>query len=85
MHFAYWYWMTNESTEIHETAPKHAAYWQRLALPHYLGGPFEDRTGGLISFEAASEEDAARLVADDPFQRADLIAEAWLKIWIPEQ
>jgi uncharacterized protein YciI len=81
MQFAYWYWMTDQPAEIRAIAPKHAAYWQRLALPRYLGGPFDDRTGGLISFEATSQEAAAQLVADDPFTRADLVTEAWLKVW----
>jgi hypothetical protein len=54
---------------------------QGLELPGYMGGPFGDRAGGLITFEAASEEDAWGLVADDPFVRAGLVPKRWLKEW----
>jgi uncharacterized protein YciI len=37
------------------------------------GGPFADRSGGLITFEADSGAEAERLVANDPFLRGDLI------------
>jgi nitrile hydratase subunit beta len=36
-------------------------------LSNYLGGQFADRSGGLITFEARSVEDAEQLAADDPF------------------
>jgi uncharacterized protein YciI len=37
------------------------------------GGPFSDRSGGLIIFEAADEGAAGKTVAGDPFQRAALL------------
>jgi uncharacterized protein YciI len=40
-----------------------------------------DRSGGLITFEAASAEDAAQLVASDPFVTERLIEKSWLKEW----
>lgn len=36
----------------------------------YLGGPFADRSGGLITFEASSPERAERMTAHDPFAHA---------------
>lgn len=36
----------------------------------YLGGPFADRSGGLITFEASSRERAERMTAHDPFAHA---------------
>ena len=59
----------------------HVAYWHGLVLPGYLGGPFADRSGGSISFEAESRLKAKRLVASDPFVVADLLSESWLKEW----
>jgi hypothetical protein len=62
----------------------HAAYWRRLAVPGYLGGPFADRSGGLITFEVDSRERAEQLVSDDPFDRQDLLQSRWLKEWTPD-
>jgi uncharacterized protein YciI len=49
-----------------------------------MGGPFADRSGGLISFEAASLEDAAEMVEKDPFTINDLVGDWWIKEWILE-
>ena len=62
----------------------HAAYWRELALNDYLGGPFGDRSGGLITFSAESMAEAQRLVAGDPFVREGLIARHWVKEWPAE-
>ena len=70
MRFIYCYWMTEDPSGVQQTAPRHAAYWHRLGLPYYVGGPFGDRSGGLISFEAPTQERVEQLVFDDPFQRA---------------
>jgi hypothetical protein len=51
-------------------APEHAAYWRNQELRDYSGGPFEDRSGGLITFSADSLDDAQQLVRDDPFIKA---------------
>lgn len=47
-----------------------------------MGGPFADRSGGLISFAASSIEDATEIILRDPFMLEDLIAEKWIKEWI---
>lgn len=49
-----------------------------------VGGPFADRSGGPITFRAESLEEAERLAREDPFARADLIAEGWVKEWVRE-
>jgi uncharacterized protein YciI len=46
-----------------------------------LGGPFIDRSGGSISFDAENRLEAERLVDGDPFVAADLVSESWLKEW----
>jgi uncharacterized protein len=81
MRVSYVYFMTNEPEEIREVAPQHASYWRGLGLREYLGGPFADRSGGLITFEAGSAEEASELVADDPFVRAGLLESRWVKEW----
>lgn len=82
MRFLYFYLMTDAPERVRATAPKHAAYWRELALPGYLGGPFADRSGGLITFEAGSATEAEQLVADDPFVREDLLKQRWVREWM---
>jgi hypothetical protein len=82
MRFLYFYLMTDAPDRVRAAAPKHAAYWQELDRPDYLGGPFADRSGGLITFEAGSVTEAEQIVADDPFVREELLAHRWVKEWL---
>jgi uncharacterized protein YciI len=84
MRFSYFYFMTDEHERAAAVAPEHVAYWRGLSLPDYLGGPFDDRSGGLITFEAESAAEAEALVAQDPFLREGLLDQHWLKSWLPE-
>lgn len=83
MRFLYFYLMKDGAApdRVRGVAPDHAAYWHALGLLDYLGGPFADRSGGLITFEIASAEEAERLVADDPFVREDLLERRWVEEW----
>lgn len=81
MRFAHVYLMAEDPDRVRAVAPQHAAYWQGLDLPNYLGGPFADRSGGLITFEARAVEEAEQLAVDDPFVREGLLATRWLKEW----
>ena len=81
MRFTYVYLMAEDPDRVRAVAPQHAAYGQGLDLPNYLGGPFADRSGGLITFEARPVEEAERLAADDPFVRNGLLASRWQKEW----
>jgi uncharacterized protein YciI len=60
----------------------HAAYWRELGLCDYLGRPFADRSGGLITFHAESDAQAEQLVADDPFVSEGVLEQHWLKQWV---
>jgi uncharacterized protein YciI len=82
MRFLYVYFMNEATERVFAAAPKHAAYWKALALPHYLGGPFSDRSGGLITFETDSDAEAERLVANDPFLQQGLLERHWVKRWM---
>lgn len=84
MRIVHFYSMRPEADRIRDVAPRHAAYWKELRLSGYEGGPFADRTGGLITFETGSVEEAERVVASDPFVREGLL-ESWVvKQWVPE-
>jgi len=48
--FAYAYHVKGDPAEIREVVPQHVAYWKALNPDGYRGGPFSDRTGGLITF-----------------------------------
>jgi hypothetical protein len=82
MRFAYVYFMKPEPDRVRAAAPRHAGYWQGLALDRYRGGPFADRSGGLIVFEGESRQHAERLVVGDPFLRERLLARHWIKEWV---
>jgi uncharacterized protein YciI len=82
MRFLYFYIMRDAPDRVRAVAPEHAAYWRELSLRDYLGGPFVDRSGGLITFEITSADEAERLVAHDPFEQGDLLERRWLKEWM---
>jgi uncharacterized protein YciI len=82
MTWAYVYFMKDEAARVRDVAPQHAQYWSQIGLAE-RGGPFSDRSGGLIIFQAADEAAAGQTVAGDPFQRAALLEQWWLKAWEP--
>lgn len=84
MRVAYFYFMKPEPERVRTVAPRHAAYWQGLALPDYRGGPFADRSGGLILFDSNSAHEAQEVVARDPFVHERLLERHWVKEWDAE-
>jgi uncharacterized protein YciI len=80
--FVYFYFNRNEPEKIRQVVPAHVQYWKTADLKGYSGGPFGDRTGGLISFVAPSLQDATDIILQDPFILEDLIAEKWIKDWL---
>ncbi|MGZ4314656.1 MAG: YciI family protein [Gaiellaceae bacterium] len=83
MTWAYFYLMKDDPARVRETAPQHAQYWKQTDVSE-RGGPFSDRSGGLIVFEAPSEGAAQATIGGDPFQRAALLEQWWLKAWEPD-
>lgn len=79
------YTMRHEPDRVRMVAPEHAIYWRGLDLPGYLGGPFPDRSGGLISFEANSLEEAEELFAADPFVREELLESCRITEWLVDE
>lgn len=82
MRVPYFYLMTKAPDRVRAAAPEHAAYWRELKLDGYLGGPFADRSGGLITFQTDSAAQAQALVANDPFLRERLLERHWVKEWL---
>ncbi len=79
--FAYFYFMKNDPDKIAKTVTLHINYWKESDTDDYLGGPFSDRSGGLISFTANSIEEATNTILKDPFILEDLLSERWIKEW----
>ena len=82
--FIYFYFNRHEPEKIRQVVPAHVQYWKKVDLKEYRGGPFGDRTGGLISFVASSLEQATEIVQQDPFVLENLLVEKWVKEWIVE-
>jgi uncharacterized protein YciI len=75
--------MKPERQAVRRAAPQHASYWNQLSLTGYIGGPFADLSGGLITFVARDHDHAQRLIDADPFAREGLLESLRLKEWIP--
>jgi uncharacterized protein YciI len=83
--FAFFYLMKDEPERVRGAVPRHVSHWTELQLAGYLGGPFADRTGGLITFETDESGQAERALETDPFLEEGLFDAYWLKEWIPER
>jgi hypothetical protein len=84
MRIVYFYLMRHAPDRVLAVAAEHAAYWRGAGLRGYPGGPFADRSGGLIIFETGSAQQAGQLVAGDPFVREDLLERRWVKEWMTD-
>ncbi len=82
--FVYFYFMKKEPDKIQSVVPLHVEYWKKCALSGYMGGPFADRSGGLITFETENIEEATRIIMNDPFVSEDLLEDKWIKEWVME-
>lgn len=77
--------MKNDAEKIPMIAPKHIRYWEENKPVNYSGGPFSDRSGGLILFEADDMNVAETLAMNDPFVIEQLIERKWIKEWMQVQ
>ncbi len=82
--FVFFYLMKNNPEKIRNIVPEHIRYWKENKPINYSGGPFSDRSGGLILFEAENIETATKLAMSDPFIDQDIIESKWVKEWIRE-
>jgi hypothetical protein len=82
--FVYFYFNRNEPKKIRQVVPAHVGYWKSANMKGYMGGPFGDRTGGLISFFAPSLQEAMEIILQDSFILEGLIEQKWIKEWVLE-
>lgn len=76
--------MKNIPEKIVPIIPLHIEYWKKQNLENYLGGPFADKTGGLITFESSEIEKALQIAENDPFNDYEVVESKWVKEWILE-
>jgi hypothetical protein len=72
--FTFFYLMVSDPKDLPRVVPEHIRHWALHRSDTYRGGPFADRSGGLIVFEAP----------DLSSVKEGLLAESWLKEWSPE-
>lgn len=82
--YAFFYLMKNDPEKIRDIVPAHIKYWKDSKPTNYSGGPFADRSGGLILFEAENMEMATEMAMNDPFVVREAIETKWVKEWIQE-
>ena len=83
--FVFFYLMKNDPEKVGKIVPEHIKYWKDNKPINYSGGPFSDRSGGLIIFETENIETATDLAVNDPFVVKELIEDKWVKEWIREE
>jgi uncharacterized protein len=68
-----------------EVRPAHREYSKELAERGILlvGGPYADEKGALIIYEAADADELQRVLDDDPYTKAGVIAETTIREWNP--
>ena len=66
-----------------ETRPSHREYLRSLldAGKLAMSGPWVDETGALIVYDADDMAEAERMLDDDPYRIAGVIANARIKEW----
>jgi uncharacterized protein YciI len=79
--YAFFYLMKHDPENIRDIIPEHIRYWKESRPVGYSGGPFNDKSGGLILFKAENMETALELAMNDPFVVRDAIETKWLREW----
>ena len=74
-----------DKAKIAEVRPVHRQYLASLKEKGQLAasGPFTDDSGALIIYEAASKEDAEKLLQADPFNAAGIFVKYVVRPWNP--
>ncbi|WP_158847215.1 YciI family protein [Saccharothrix deserti] len=63
--------------------PAHREYLATLVERGVLlvSGPWADQTGALLVYEAADEDELRKILADDPYTAAGVVAETRVHEW----
>jgi len=77
--YIFFYFISATADAVKQSAPNHARYWAGKLLS---GGPFADFSGGFITFEAHSFEEATIITNEDPFVKSNILGKSQLKEWL---
>ena len=74
---------SQDKAKIAEIRPVHRQYLASLKAAGQLAasGPFTDDSGALIVYEAATKEDAEKLLQGDPFNKNGIFLKYQLRPW----
>jgi uncharacterized protein len=75
----------SDAEKVQSFRPAHRQYLAQLRERGQLAvsGPFTDGTGALIVYEAASSEEAEKLLKGDPFHQNGIFVKYVLRPWNP--
>lgn len=82
--FMFSYQMHNRPEQIKSTVLGHVSYWKSQTFEYYKGGPYADRSGGMIIFTAPGIAEARSIIEKDPFMKNGIVDTHVLKEWKPE-
>jgi uncharacterized protein YciI len=73
----------NETDQRAQRRDDHVAYLNKLRDEGSLvaAGPYGDKTGGAIVYQADDEAVAEKLVAGDPYTQLDVTKDRFLREW----
>ncbi|MBU0673397.1 MAG: YciI family protein [Proteobacteria bacterium] len=80
--YVFIYFMVDDVETVKRHLGAHVKYWKSLKLDSLRNGPFTDKSGGLIMFNAASPQIARERIELDPFVTEKVLKEYWLKEWV---
>lgn len=68
-----------------QVRPSHREYSKQLAEKGVLrvGGPYADERGAMLVYEAADRDELQRILDDDPYAQAGVLAETTVREWNP--
>ncbi len=83
--YIFFYLLKDKPNKIKEVFVNHINYWMNCGAEDFAGGPFSDRTGGLITFMSDSLEEAMKIIMQDPFIKEKIVEKRWIKEWVVEE
>ena len=80
--FVFCYFMKFEPAKLKTLIPEQIEFWQKHAPSTFTGGPFKDRSGGMLTFSAPDLSAAEEICKGDPFVKSGLVEEYWVREWL---
>jgi uncharacterized protein YciI len=76
---------SRDASKIAEIRPAHREYLKKLLDSGNLAisGPYTDDSGGLLVYEAETQEEAEALLRNDPFAKAGVFVTWTIRGWKP--